>query len=366
MESPSQEVILVTDQAPLSGIGVYATQLYLLLRDTLPGLQVRNLNYFPFADSPPHQPISGQSYAKTQLGVLGSLRLNERLFARQFGSKRALVHLCGTSFRLAALLKDTIATVHDFGARTLGSYRNLRPDLLLVELHSSVNWMSGSRYLQRCRRIIAISETTQQRLARISGLQSTVIHHWTDQGRFHPRPRQECRSRLGLPDGRPIVLNVSAGTANKNLGFLKAVVRALPPEYLLVKIGYPLSGNPGRIWNAGTVSEGLYPFYFNAADAYVYTSLIEGFGRPLLESLASGLPIIALDNPPAREILGTAGRIVTRGARPTDVATSIQEVVSSNSTSKLLAASSLARSKDYDPGVARDLYRQVYLDAMRS
>ncbi|EQD55995.1 glycosyl transferase group 1, partial [mine drainage metagenome] len=170
--------------------------------------------------------------------------------------------------------------VHDFGLRTLASVWTTEPQLLAVEVYSFVGLIQTPRFLRRCTRLVSISQLTREVLARRTGLDSVVIHHWADDKRFHPRLKQEARAGLGLPLNRKVILNVSAGTANKNLRMLRSVIRALPEDYVLVKVGFPIKGCEDRVRNLGTVPAEVYPQYFNAADAYVHCSLTEGFGRP--------------------------------------------------------------------------------------
>jgi glycosyltransferase involved in cell wall biosynthesis len=366
MESAGTKVVLVTDQHPLSGIGVYVTRLYDLLRERFPGIEVRNLHYFRYPVSPPHQPVEGQRYARSRLGVLGALRHNEDALAKELRGTRALVHLCGASYDLAARVERPIATVHDFGLQTFGSLWNTDRRLLLVEGYSMVEWLRTPRFLRRCRAIISVSGYTRGRLAEWTGLDSTVVPHWIDPERFRVRPKAESRERLGLPLDRRIVLSVTSGRSYKNPGMLRKVIEALPPEYLLVKVGYPLPGPPSRVRNVGMVTEDQYPYYFDASDAYLHLSFREGFGIPLIESLASGTPVVALANPPAPEILGGAARLLRPGATPEEFAAAVRSVVESGEIAGQIRSAGLERSRAFAPSAARDRLVEVYLDAMRS
>ena len=62
----------------------------------------------------------------------------------------------------------------------------------------------------------------------------------------------------------------------------------------------------------GLPEQRLIALYQDAA-AIVYPSLIEGFGRPALEGLAVGRPVILSDIPPHGEIFGDAGIFITPG-----------------------------------------------------
>jgi glycosyltransferase involved in cell wall biosynthesis len=366
MESQSEMVVLVTDQSPHSGVGVYVSRLYDLLRGNFPEIEVRNLNYFRYPESSVHRPIAGQKYSQSRLGVLHALRQNERSFSHQFGARRELIHLCGASYDLAARVKHPIATVHDFGLTTLESLWGMQPRLLLVEAYSIIEWLRTPRYLRDCNYRVSVSNYTRDRLLEWTGLDSTVIPHWIDRERFHPRSKEDCRTQLGLPLDRRIVLSTTSGRAYKNHDLLRRVLAALPPEYLLVKIGYPVNGPPDRVRNEREVSDDRYPLYLNAADAYVHISLREGFGIPLLESMASGTPVVALANPPAPEVLGEAACFLSPKTKAREIASAICSVVESPEVLARLKAAGLKRLRHFDPIVARQSYTDLYLNAMRS
>jgi glycosyltransferase involved in cell wall biosynthesis len=52
------------------------------------------------------------------------------------------------------------------------------------------------------------------------------------------------------------------------------------------------------------------PLLYNAAEIFVYPSLYEGFGLPLVEAMACGTPIVASNAPPMPEMVGDAGLFV--------------------------------------------------------
>jgi glycosyltransferase involved in cell wall biosynthesis len=114
------------------------------------------------------------------------------------------------------------------------------------------------------------------------------------------------------------------------------------------------------------MTEDQYPHYFDAADAYLHVSLREGFGIPLLESMSSGTPIVALANPPAPEVLGGAACLVPPQTGATEFADSVRSVVESRDAAASLAAAGLERIRKFDPSEVRTSYTEVYLNAMRS
>lgn len=130
-----------------------------------------------------------------------------------------------------------------------------------------------------------------------------VIRNGVDLERFQPLDRLQCRSKLGLP-GEGLVL-VSVG----NLVELKGhdlVIRMLEafPDARLVIVGdgperktlqeLAMQLNVAdRVTFAGARPQTELSTYFSAADALVLASSREGLANVLLESMASGTPVVA-------------------------------------------------------------------------
>jgi glycosyltransferase involved in cell wall biosynthesis len=114
---------------------------------------------------------------------------------------------------------------------------------------------------------------------------------------FRPEGR---RSDLGAP----YILTVATLEPRKNLESLVHAFRLLrrrAPELLLVVAGPraprgapesgPLSGDGVRL--VGFVSDDELAALYRGARVFVYPSLYEGFGMPIVEALASGTPVVA-------------------------------------------------------------------------
>jgi 1,4-alpha-glucan branching enzyme len=63
----------------------------------------------------------------------------------------------------------------------------------------------------------------------------------------------------------------------------------------------------------GFVAEDSLPHYYNAADIFVFPSLVEGFGMVLTEAMACGLPVISTNTSAIPEVVGDAGILVEPG-----------------------------------------------------
>ena len=137
-----------------------------------------------------------------------------------------------------------------------------------------------------------------------------------------PRPAGELRAELALGD-RAVVLSVSAKRPHKNLMRLLGALARIPAERrpALVIPGYPTPYEAELRQRAGALGldgdlrmldyvspadlEGLYAL----ADAFVFPSLYEGFGLPVLEAMTRGVPVACSDRSSLPEVAGDAALI---------------------------------------------------------
>jgi glycosyltransferase involved in cell wall biosynthesis len=176
---------------------------------------------------------------------------------------------------------------------------------------------------RRSDRIIAVSASTGNDLARlmkISPAKVDIVPEGVGAHRRHdPVPEDELRRLLGAGE-RPIVLSVSAKRPHKNLTRLIGALALIPADRrpLLVVPGYPtpyerelrahaaaigVAGNvrlPG--WVSSDELEGLYA----AAACFAFPSLYEGFGLPVLEAMARGVPVACSGRGALDEVAGNA------------------------------------------------------------
>ncbi|MBI3647437.1 MAG: glycosyltransferase family 4 protein [Actinobacteria bacterium] len=128
--------------------------------------------------------------------------------------------------------------------------------------------------------------------------------------------------RLGIPS--PYVLSVGTLEPRKNLarlvrayrgaaasGLPHALVLAGPvgwhPEELLAELA---KAGPGRIVRTGALAGKDLDALYRGAALFAYPSLYEGFGLPVVEAMARGVPTIASDSSAIPEAAGTAALLV--------------------------------------------------------
>lgn len=215
------------------------------------------------------------------------------------------------------------------GARLTGTLHDLTT-LLMPELHTAANVRADQRFFssiaKRAGRLIAVSRHTLEdavRLLRLDPERIEVIYPGVAESFFASPERRtaELRQRLGL--GRPYALFVGAIEPRKNLDRLLDAWACLPPslgeEFDLVVAGPPgwssastlarLGAAPG-VRYLGYVPEPELPPLTAGATIFVYPSLYEGFGLPVAQAMACGVPVMASGGSSLSEVVGEAGLLV--------------------------------------------------------
>jgi glycosyltransferase involved in cell wall biosynthesis len=134
-----------------------------------------------------------------------------------------------------------------------------------------------------------------------------------------PTPAGELRGRLGLGERR-VLLSVSAKRPHKNLGRLLEALAGICPAHrpVLVVPGYPTPHEAElreRAEALNVAGDVVWPAWLSAADleglyalaaAFVFPSLYEGFGLPVLEAMARGVPVATSGRASLAEVAGDA------------------------------------------------------------
>jgi glycosyltransferase involved in cell wall biosynthesis len=124
---------------------------------------------------------------------------------------------------------------------------------------------------------------------------------------------------------KPYILSVGRLNMRKNLTSLfKAFALlkergAIPHKLVIVgKEDYSTEGifraaheiASGEVQFTGYVDDEDLPYVYSGADVFVYPSLFEGVGLPVLEAMACGVPVVASHTSSLREVVGEAGMTV--------------------------------------------------------
>jgi glycosyltransferase involved in cell wall biosynthesis len=218
------------------------------------------------------------------------------------------------------------------------------------------------RLLHRVEHVVAVSSYTKSRLMarlRVPEKKITVIPNGVGT-EFSPRSDREIhalRSRLGIPAG-PYVLSVGSLEPRKNLSSLLQAwtrVSATHPECTLV-----LAGGSGRcavfrktelpktskVMFTGYLPDTDLPSLYSGATCFVYPSLAEGFGLPILEALACGTPVVASNASAIPEIAGVDTVLVDPRSAP-EMVNAICRVIESADADRARVSARQAHARQY-------------------
>ena len=252
-----------------------------------------------------------------------------------------------------------VVTIHDI-------IHLLFPEFLPNRLALSYAKIMMRHGLERGDRIISVSKNTKTDLMKyfeVDGTKIEVIYSGVGEvfrKRVSETEAEACRRKLKFE--QPYALFVGNPKPHKNLhNVVKAFAHALeiyPSDTKLVCVG----GRPGTefkirqraellgisdrlIW-LGHVDSADLPAIYQGATLFLYPTLYEGFGLPVIEAMASGVPVITSNSSALKEIAEGYAHLVD----PLDVeqiARAIVQNLSNPEDRGQLAQKGLQRARDF-------------------
>jgi glycosyltransferase involved in cell wall biosynthesis len=241
-----------------------------------------------------------------------------------------------------------------------------------------------SRAVRRARHILADSESTRRDLMELLAVEPervTVLYPGVE-ARFQPVQDAAALSRVRARYDLPESFFLSLGTLQprKNLsGLVEAFGQLLAAgndvarmeELQLVIVGgqgwmfedvvsrVQRLGLTERVRFPGFVDDVDLPAIYNLATAFAFPSWYEGFGLPVLEAMACGLPVIAADNSSLPEVVGEAGLLIDAGDTEA-LAGGLARLVSDEDLRASLAAAGRQQAAHFDWGRAAQQLLEIY------
>ena len=213
-------------------------------------------------------------------------------------------------------------------------------DLIFLRHPEYYHWLDTKIYewkfrqtLREAAHIIAISERTRQDIIELGGAEYadriSVIYQ-----SFSPRftkeisasKKAEVKQRYELP--ARYVLNVGTIERRKNLMLVAEALDLLPKDIHLVAIGRKTAyaeelPKSDRIHLLSGVPDDDLAAIYAMGEVFAYPSRYEGFGIPIIEAIATGLPVVACTGSCLEEAGGPHCRYVDPD-NPTEMAEALQ------------------------------------------
>lgn len=220
------------------------------------------------------------------------------------------------NFVLMPFAGRSVATFHDL---SFVHYRDTQPAYRLKFLDQEI-----PKTLQQADALITPTKFVKQEIIEHYGYPAEKIQHTplgVDAG-FKPYTETQCKQTLsshGLPFKR-YVLSVATTEPRKNLkrllqaySLLPAGLRQAHPLVLVGSKGWLNQDinktirkmvNQGQIISLGYQNTTQLQHLYAAAKLTALPSLYEGFGLPIIESMASGTPVLTSENSAMQEVAG--------------------------------------------------------------
>ncbi|MBT3705034.1 glycosyltransferase family 4 protein [Candidatus Peregrinibacteria bacterium] len=253
--------------------------------------------------------------------------------------------------------KPFIVTIHDL-THTLFPGRKMRALPYRMAYKKVIK-----NAVKKATHIIAVSENTKKDLIRIHKTNPEKIHTIYEGANkeFHQLKPAELKTLKTPNIKEPFLLYTGVHRYHKNLPRLIKAFSLIAHKNRnldLVITGKPDPLYPeaeeatkqfhleNRIHFTGLVPEDELIALYNLAEAYVFPSLYEGFGLPVLEAFACGTPVVASNVSSIPEIAGKAA-LLFDPENPKDIAEKIQKLLKSHSLQNDLRQKGLARVKAF-------------------
>jgi len=258
----------------------------------------------------------------------------------------------------------TVITIHDLAFKL---FPELFPpkDLFLLNKLTAYSVKSADR-------IIAVSHSTARDLTEIYGVPSykiRVIHHGYNAKLFHlPSAEEKARvvaikNKYKIAPKVKYLIYVGAIQPRKNLGVLVNAFERLKTLHSFRDWKLVLAGSDAwlfedlkkqinsSVWKKDIIMTGNFtildlPYLLWGAEIFVFPSLYEGFGIPILEAMACGVPVITARNSSLVEVAGSNAVYFDAG-RIDDLASCIKELEASPEKRKELIEKGLNWVKNF-------------------
>jgi glycosyltransferase involved in cell wall biosynthesis len=266
----------------------------------------------------------------------------------------------GTNFRMHTVGRyGGIVTIHDLWLERFPEYSS-------KFLGQKLSSYKTQRTARRARKVVTVSKFSSRELMELFGLsaeQIAVIPNGVSEDFF---PRRDAgaflslKQRIGLASDR-FLLFVGGADPRKNHRLVLEAASLIRPSLegrTLLLAGdatHPFGSYEGtaksyglmdRVLCPGRLSQSDLQLLYSHAELFLFPSLYEGFGMPVLEAMACGAPVITSKTTALEEVAGDSAMLVDPH-NASELADRMIEVLESESLRASLKAKGFARAKQY-------------------
>lgn len=218
----------------------------------------------------------------------------------------------------------TVVTIHDLAFKIFPAFFP-KKDLFL--LNRLTNYA-----VSKASKIIAVSRSTAKDLTEMYGISPSkikTIYHGYNEKLFHLPSAEEknqiasVKKKYKIPENNKYLIYVGAIQPRKNLGILVSAFERIKTLQSFKDWKLVLAGSEAWMteelkkqietstWKKDIIMTGNFtisdlPYLLWGAEFFVFPSLYEGFGIPILEAMACGVPVLSARNSSLIEVGGTA------------------------------------------------------------
>lgn len=317
----AKNVAIISNQGSKTGIGRYAES----IDQNITCADLLDFNYPGHLDSEEHS----VGYNLPFLEITVNKLTGGKMFEDELPGDYDVYHFSSpASFRWGKDKDNKVVTVHDIFPLThnYGSINSMQKLYFRLELRA---------IRKSADKIITVSDYTKQSLVGM-GLDAENIKSiplGVDKDKFRVRDKRSARRKLDLDQDKFYILHVGTEIERKNIETLIESLSSIScsREVRLLRIGSTRDkitrliedrNMEEKVIRPGKVPEEDLKYYYNAADVFVFPSLVEGFGLPVLEAMSSGCPVISSNGGSLPEVVGEASIMV----EPRDQKTIAEEI----------------------------------------
>ena len=175
------------------------------------------------------------------------------------------------------------------------------------------------KYFNNASQVIVDSKFTKNEFVKELNIDENkieVVYPYVHSEIFHPGV-SNIRKLLKLSDKDVLLLSIGGDNPNKNIETILKLMKRLPPKFKLIRVGRNFNTNSiifnsnlrSRVILVNNVDVGFLAELYRGSDVFLFPSLYEGFGIPLIEAMASGIPFITSNQTSLPEVASNSGII---------------------------------------------------------